>query len=331
MYRAVLVIACTGACTFQPPGVGSPPADVDGAPVTPPDARPDARPALGDAAVIVPPDAASPDAARTDVLCDFEGVVESASLTPELLANVNSSDLDRDPVVTADGRTLFLMSTRPGGRGEDIWRSTRTGRGQPFSPPQNVTELNSAQADTRVSLTEDQRLLVMTSARNGNFDVYITERDDDDDQFDEPELLAEVNSSGEDHDPVLSLDGLRLYLSAPGPVGGRDILMAKRDRRDDDFSTPQLVPVINTGGDEADPALTADELVIVFARNRDVFYATRPNVNQEFSTPEPLAAINTASEEADPFVTADGCEFFFVSDRAGGLGNLDLYRVRIGP
>ena len=118
---------------------------------------------------------------------------------------------------------------------------------------------------------------------------------------------------------------------ALGPVGGQDILSSERDDRGGTFSQPQPLSMVNSQASETDPAFTADERMIVFAHDSDIYYATRASRAEDFSEPLPLTAINTADTEADPFVTADGCELFFASDRAGGPGALDIYRVRLGP
>lgn len=321
MRFAALLVSVLGACTFQPSSLEGR-VDIDAAAVAP----------QPDAAAVVPADAAPLDAAAPAVICDFASLVEGQSLTPTLVASANTPQVDRDPFVTADGTTLFLMSSRPDGQNEDIWTATRAGRDAAFSAPVNATALNSPAPDTRVSMTADQRILVLSSARVGpDFDVYVTERQSAGEPFPAPALLAGVDTGGNEFDPVISLDGLRLYVAASGAVGGQDILMGERDDRDGTFSMPQPLPVVNTTANEADPAFTADELLIVFARESDIYYATRATRDQDFSAPQPLTAINTVDREADPFVTVDGCELFFASDRAGGTGSLDIYRVRLGP
>jgi hypothetical protein len=337
MRRAAVLLAVVSlpACKFEPGSLGGG-LGPDAAPGPAPDARPpgDGPDSHPDAAAAVPPDAAVVDATGPPVICDFASLVESQTLTPELLVTLNSTQVDRDPFITADGTTLYLMSPRPGSRGEDIWRATRADRDAPFLVPVNATELNSAASETRVSLTANQLTLVVSTSRGGEgFDLYVTERQSASQPFPAPVLLG-VHTDIDDFDPVISLDGRRLYLSAegfPGSTGGQDILIRERADAGGTFSPPRLLPAVNTQASEADPAFTADERLIVFARGGDIYYATRASRNEDFSGPQPLTEINTDSREADPFVTADGCELFFASDRAGGLGNLDLYRVRLGP
>jgi hypothetical protein len=61
--------------------------------------------------------------ARRDAIGDPFG-------TPELAVELNSVNLDVDPAITSDGKTMYLASDRPGGlsgtSGYDIWRATRT-------------------------------------------------------------------------------------------------------------------------------------------------------------------------------------------------------------
>lgn len=332
----VCAVCATHACTFDPsglvPGAAVPDAATDPLAPDADSAEIDAAPGSADAS---PADAGLADADTPDAGpgCDLAGLLAGMPFDVELVANVNSPDLDRDPFVTADGKTLYFMSAREGGQGgQDIWRATRESRDAPFSAPVNVTELNSSVDDTRVSLTEDQLTAVLASARESGFDVFQSERASIGEAFSTPTRLGLVTTSADDHDPAISLDGLRLYLSSdlPDGPGNRDIVLSARGSLTAPFPPAESLANVNTGDLEADPAVTADELVIMFTKNNDIHYATRASVQEDFSTPMPLTGLNTgASAEDDPFVTADGCELFFASDRQGGVGNRDIYRVRL--
>jgi hypothetical protein len=94
---------------------------------------------------------------------------------------------------------------------------------------------------------------------------------------------------------------------------------------------------INTpDGDEDSPTLTDDLLEIYFTSNRsdggaaglrDVWYATRQNRTEAFAAPLPLAAANSASDEVSPAISGDGLTLWLASDREGGLGKLDIWRI----
>jgi Tol biopolymer transport system component len=92
------------------------------------------------------------------------------------------------------------------------------------------------------------------------------------------------------------------------------------------------VPVVNSLSGDADPFLSADERVLLFGSSRDgggdLYYAVRDTPDLDFDPPAPLPGVNTAAEEGDPTMTDDGCELYFSSERAGGLGGRDVWRAR---
>jgi Tol biopolymer transport system component len=96
-----------------------------------------------------------------------------------------------------------------------------------------------------------------------------------------------------------------------------------------------LLAQLNSTENDSNPALTADERLIVYTSSRpggagdgDLWYAVRDDQGT-FGAPQPLPAINTASYEGEPFISLDGCELYFVSDRPGGQGHWDIHRVTI--
>jgi TolB protein len=74
-----------------------------------------------------------------------------------------------------------------------------------------------------------------------------------------------------------------------------------------------------------------DELTIYFvsgsAGDGNIFRATRPTLDAEFAAPLPVTELNSASDEGGITVSADGREAIFASNRPGGPGARDLYRV----
>jgi len=88
--------------------------------------------------------------------------------TPKNLgAPVNSSSNDGEPVLSADGLTLFFNSDRGGGSGNyDLWVTTRRTTADPWGPPANLgPTVNSSAVEWCGSLSAHGSMLYFTSDR----------------------------------------------------------------------------------------------------------------------------------------------------------------------
>jgi Tol biopolymer transport system component len=105
------------------------------------------------------------------------------------------------------------------------------------------------------------------------------------------------------------------------------------------WGTPTKVPGASTGADEDDGTLSSDGLELVFAvanaadgNRKDLYVATRTSMAVPFGTPAKLALSLTGSSEETPRFSPNNKTLYFASDRAGGLGGLDIYSVtRLNP
>ncbi len=80
-------------------------------------------------------------------------------------------------------------------------------------------------------------------------------------------LGAKINSSFDDHDSLISADGLELYFSSwrPGGYGGADIYVARRMSASDPWGEPtNLGPVVNSPYKELVCSLSPDGLLLLF-------------------------------------------------------------------
>ncbi len=95
------------------------------------------------------------------------------------------------------------------------------------------------------------------------------------------------------------------------------------------WDSPERLPgAINTPAAESRAALSPDGKLMVFAvgergLNCELYVADL--VDGAPVDPRPLAQFDTAADECSPAFSGDA--FYFASDRAGGLGGLDIYRA----
>jgi WD40 repeat protein len=105
------------------------------------------------------------------------GVFGPAQLVP----GVNSDADDGQPNVRRDGQEIFFYSTRAvtGAQGgPDLYSAVRGSTSEAWSTPVNLgSNINSAVADTRPSLSWDGTTLYFGSTRAGSSDIYVTTRE----------------------------------------------------------------------------------------------------------------------------------------------------------
>jgi Tol biopolymer transport system component len=133
---------------------------------------------------------------------------------------------------------------------------------------------------------------------------------------------------------VLLRGNLEIYFTSDRePDLSPGLWRASRASVDDVFEAPSPIKELNDGGDAHSPTLTADGLVIYFTSTRPgsvgsaIWFATRPGLDAPFSAPERATELDSESDESAPGISADGLEIFFASERADGVGELDLWRA----
>ena len=87
---------------------------------------------------------------------------------------VNSSSMEYEPTLSADGLLLFFVSDRPGGSGDwDIWMTRRTSLSDPWVPAVNLgPEVNSYAREERPELSADGSTLYWCGERPGGYGGY---------------------------------------------------------------------------------------------------------------------------------------------------------------
>lgn len=156
---------------------------------------------------------------------------------------------------------------------------------------------------------------------------------------------SDVNTKRPEYSPVISLDGSALYFTtrrdwADGQsVKGidprlnlppEDIYVSYKDF-DSSWTPPMRMEFCDPLQNEASMSVSSDERRIYVYEdtrgNGDIFYSdfttNRFQKVQHFDVPN----VNTDAWEPHITVTPDGKTIYFVSDRKGGFGGRDIYRV----
>ncbi|MBA3821959.1 MAG: hypothetical protein H0X17_23950 [Deltaproteobacteria bacterium] len=244
--------------------------------------------------------------------------------TPVPLTELGAGALVLDPSLADDDLTLYF--SRETGNDHDVYVTTRADRTQPWQAPRTVPELNSNADDTRVSSTEDGLLAVLSTRRPAtDFELWLATRSTRTEPFGPLDRAAFVNVSSleNEHDPELTLDGLRLYV-APGAVTvPQQLAVTARASREVPFGVPVTIPVpVATGEHVADPSVSPDERVLLFARyagtKRTLQYLTRPDRDASFGAPRAVPLTGPPSVDTGGELSRDGCELIFQSERSGG-------------
>lgn len=148
-----------------------------------------------------------------------------------------------------------------------------------------------------------------------------------------------INTEVAEMYPYITADGKSIYYTRRTNGIDEDFYRSDVDSCGGWFSGKTLGYPLNTTSQEAAQSISADRHYLFFMRcdNRspngwdkggcDLYMAYTADSN--WSTPESFGAtINTPGYEGMPCLSSDNRELFFVSDRPGGYGGLDIWMTR---
>jgi Tol biopolymer transport system component len=133
--------------------------------------------------------------------------------------------------------------------------------------------------------------------------------------------------------PSLSVDGRTLLFAGAEPFEPERIFVASRGAGGrSPFGRATPLDGVDSGSGEGSPLLSVDELTLYFYSNRpggaggrDLWQATRSDTRASFTDATPLIALASAGVEHLPWLSADELTLLFVSTRAGGMGQSDIW------
>lgn len=266
---------------------------------------------------------------------------------------INTSALDANASLSSDEHTIYFVSNRAGGFGQqDIWMSRRQCLVCPFEDPVNLGPLiNTAAAEASPTVSEDGQLLFFYSAKAGGFggsDVYVSHRISTSaagDVWGDPVNLGpDVNTTAAEQGPyyvkVSGEANASVYFNRPTPGGSTDIYKVFVSNDGVPLGPAMLVPELSdpTGFDQK-VAVRTDGHELFFASvrsgglgNFDIYRLTRQSISDPWSAPEHLdAPINTPDLDSQPSLSRDGRTLIFTSIRPGGYGVQDLWMSTRSP
>ena len=157
-------------------------------------------------------------------------LTENGWSTPEILpAPVNTEYHESSAGFSPDGKTIYVVSDRPGGAGgRDIWYCTLDANGKWSNATNLGLPVNSPQNEEGIFIYSDNKTIYFSSNRNdgwGGYDVYRTVRQADGSWSAPVNMGTPINTAGDDVYFVLGADGITGYYSSvrPDSNGEKDI------------------------------------------------------------------------------------------------------------
>ncbi|MEM9023541.1 MAG: hypothetical protein AAGB22_07355, partial [Bacteroidota bacterium] len=264
---------------------------------------------------------------------------------------INSAQDDYSPSITADGELLIFTSERANGHtandlghyDADIYMASAKGR--QFSTPKNAgAPLNSETNDLTSGLAYDGQRIMIAREQENNLNILESKLKGTNWSEPEPKMSSNVNNAKNQwfasYDPG---DNIIYYTTDENPPGGNNIYytgkIITRGRVDNRWGKGTSVShVLNTKFHEATVYAHPDGQTIYFSSQGhnsmggyDIYKSVRrqgqwtPPVNMGYP-------INTPYDDLFFAGTANGKFAYIASNREGGKGGLDIYKVTFwGP
>ena len=213
-----------------------------------------------------------------------------------------------------------------------------------WTAPVNLgPSINAPSSETQLGIAPNGKSLYVTSNRSGGLgdaDIWVSSKESDGSWGPLVNLGPAVNSSALEASPTLSLDGHYLYFASrrSGGLGGLDCWRSHREDTSDDLAweAPQnLGPPVNSVFDDADCLPVGNQNANgefwFTSLNRPEgkggydIYKSDIDADGSFGPAVPVVELNTAGRDTRLTLTGNGLTIYFTSNRAGGLGGIDIW------
>ena len=196
--------------------------------------------------------------------------------TPVRLAFNLDGTSDETPRFSADDKTIYFASNRPGSTGGlDIWQVTRPTAGVPtgWNTPSLVGSINSTSTDKWCMPCSTRYLMISSRTPSTSEDVY------EGNTGAAPTRNAELSSTAGETGTFISADCMTAYFASTRS-GTNRIYKATRTTATGTWNPPVVVDdFAAVGGAQEDPWIADDQKTFVFSvsigGNKDVYITTR--------------------------------------------------------
>jgi outer membrane protein OmpA-like peptidoglycan-associated protein/tetratricopeptide (TPR) repeat protein len=264
------------------------------------------------------------------------------------LQELNSEEDDYSPCISADGEFMIFTSKRSNGHAKnelgeydsDIYTSSLTNK--KWTSPKNVgSPLSTEQDETAASLSYDGQRMLAYIVENGNADVYESKLKGND--WEKPKRKMSDNNNTTANETFACYEPLDIkvyYITDGGSTGGKNIFMSGVGVKEKNLwgLGQSGGHMINTKFHEGSVFVHPDGKTIYFSSQGhnsmggyDIFKAELKG--GQWSDPVNLGyPINSPYDDLFFASTASGKYAYIASNREGGKGKMDLYKVTFwGP
>jgi len=245
---------------------------------------------------------------------------------PINVPNVNSGSYDNYVALTADEQTMYIATNRNGDF--DIYVATWSTQTNTFGTPMRADALDDNGGDERApSVSSDGNRIFFRSNRTGTTgfnDIWTTSRNMAGVVFPTPGKAENINSTADDVDPSLQANGTKLYFASDRNGGGAsNYQIFESTITAGTTGTP--MPVTTLGKGIRFPVISADGLTLYYGNVAEIYASTRADDQSAFPGGSAVPELNSDSEDEPGWISHDNCVMYFMSDRPGGMGSLDIW------
>jgi outer membrane protein OmpA-like peptidoglycan-associated protein/tetratricopeptide (TPR) repeat protein len=264
------------------------------------------------------------------------------------LKAINSPNDDYSPCISADGEVLIFSSTRknahsPSAIGlydSDVYTSTFSKGG--WSAPKNIgSPVNTDKNETAASLAYDGQRMLLFKVESDHADIFESKLNGLKWSAPEAKMPSNVNTTANESYASYEPADIKVFYIYDGKSkGDQDIFFSGvMDRNKNLWGKGQSVgSEVNSKYNEGSVYIHPDGFTMYFSSQGhnsmggyDIFKSEL--INGQWSKPVNLGyPINTPYDDLFFAGTANGKHAFIASNRAGGAGGLDIYKVTFwGP